>query len=47
MNGGDMSVPIKDPAIKLFGAKIPVPDTRIPVRYYYYVFICMFMFMFM
>lgn len=25
-----MSAPIKDPAIKLFGAKIPVPDTRIP-----------------
>lgn len=25
-----MSEPNKDPAIKLFGAKIPVPDTQIP-----------------
>ncbi|KAL5834923.1 hypothetical protein ACOSQ4_014420 [Xanthoceras sorbifolium] len=32
MNGGDMSDPNKNPGIKLFGAKIPIPDTHIPAR---------------
>lgn len=32
MNGGDMAEPSKDPAIKLFGMKIPVPDARVPAE---------------
>ncbi|KAI9185254.1 hypothetical protein LWI28_020657 [Acer negundo] len=32
MNGGDMSDFNKDSGIKLFGAKIPVPDIQIPAR---------------